>query len=634
MKGGLNLPGAVSYVTLQSTAVVVSPVPTPTPAGLPDPIVTNQAQAGLPPEGQITIPAGIFPNYYLRIIGSADGVTSPDGTYTTQTFNCLYQLTPSDFEDGISEAELIAEGYIQPAAGPWFSQYRFEREDGVTSNFVVISGDVIVLDGGYVEGDSNTSPSYSDVNDWFADNPGVTHTNAAVGGSDTNDIVNRRAAVVTAKPELVIIGSGTNDLLSYASAQAFFDDWFTRYIAPNRADLPGVKHAFMTLPPKNPATFPGFNARRAELATVLRAEVAAGRLDFILNRGENPNCCKDSDAPGTYFDAAGVHLTIAGHQLTKVGVAAGLEAWLADIQDVTPDAPSFTNVVNADESTEYSQQNVVTGIEPGAEIIGSMTGNGTIERNNDSAGTGNLDLMVGDFVTSRLTSAGAPATALTQVLSLADQQATFSVETAAAAGTAALSPSVTAIDAANVNYSSSTLSRDIVFEEGFHIVCTHSSGRRVTGVTIGGVAATLLIEGSTGSTDRHVAWWWIPSNRPAATHTVVMTGAGTLEYAGMQGYTWTGATATIHDTCIRSYGSGSNPYVAGDSLQVDTDGQAACACSCGATADVVWNNGTRDYSVNVATRYFSAARFDATATPSMTVAQFSAAGMVGVSFTL
>jgi hypothetical protein len=106
------------------------------------PTYTNTAAAGDPPVGEITFNADHEPGHYLRIIRSADGVTEPDGTYTTTTMTVDYQLQAADFLDGVSAAELAAEGYLDPT-GAWYQKAGIFAEGGTVENWSAeISGTV------------------------------------------------------------------------------------------------------------------------------------------------------------------------------------------------------------------------------------------------------------------------------------------------------------------------------------------------------------------------------------------------------------------------------------------------------------------------------------------------------------
>jgi hypothetical protein len=111
-------------------------------SGLTAPTYTNTAAAGDPPAGEITFNADHEPGHYLRIIRSADGVTEPDGTYATTTMTVDYQLQFDDFTDGVSAAELAAEGYLDPT-GAWYQKAGIFAEGGTVANWSTeISGTV------------------------------------------------------------------------------------------------------------------------------------------------------------------------------------------------------------------------------------------------------------------------------------------------------------------------------------------------------------------------------------------------------------------------------------------------------------------------------------------------------------
>lgn len=128
----------------------------------------------------------------------------------------------------------------------------------------------------------------------------------------------------------------------------------------------------------------------------------------------------------------------------------------------------------------------------------------------------------------------------------------------------------------------------IDFGAGLAIVCAHCNNRDITGVTIGGVAATLVtVVGRVAMYSRVLA--------TAGNYDVVVQGTGTMQYVGIISGTLTQyGSATPAATVIRTVAATGQPNVANGPLTVPANGIGLQFAGCsGASAPLLtWNTGS------------------------------------------
>lgn len=107
-----------------------------TPNGLSPLDVTLTTNAGAHPEVNIGLKADHFANDFLELQRFASADASG-----TKTLDISYQITLSDFSDGITNAELATEGYVDPTGGVYYQRYRIRNGWGAVSPWVGFAGD-------------------------------------------------------------------------------------------------------------------------------------------------------------------------------------------------------------------------------------------------------------------------------------------------------------------------------------------------------------------------------------------------------------------------------------------------------------------------------------------------------------
>jgi hypothetical protein len=147
---------------------------------------------------------------------------------------------------------------------------------------------------------------------YAAAHPSVVFKGLAVGGSAITTLQSRIQAVLTAKPKVFTVFIGANDLVTYASAQAFVDALFT-YTDQVRAT--GAKVAVATILPQQVAGQAAnntlHNTRRVEANKLIRAAVGS-RIDAVIDFAADPVMGPDAAASNTALYGDGLHPTDGG----------------------------------------------------------------------------------------------------------------------------------------------------------------------------------------------------------------------------------------------------------------------------------------------------------------------------------
>lgn len=268
---------------------------------------------------------------------------------------------------------------------------------------------------------------------WFANIPANKRNTKAVGGSSIANCKARVATVMANNFSDVMLACGANDLMSYASAQAFCDDVYA-YFDLCRAINPQVVRWAMGIgpidetAPANPGKT-GFNARRLQVNAILRAEVG-GRVDVYVPAFDQPalNNAAGSDV-AKYAD--GLHPTASTHALIANVTSVVASARMADISKLAPDQYVFTATNNAALNTRYNMYALITGIKLGASAAGSVTGTGDFARGYGVFGTTPISFITGDYVGAGMTSAASNSSARSTTTTIGGVSATYTVTTAA-----------------------------------------------------------------------------------------------------------------------------------------------------------------------------------------------------------
>jgi hypothetical protein len=148
----------------------------------------------------------------------------------------------------------------------------------------------------------------------------------------------------------------------------------------------------------------------------------------------------------------------------------------------------------------------------------------------------------------------------------------------------------------NINFAGTTATfAGINFGVGLGIVCIASSDRSISGVTVGGSAATLVSQNASGG--RFASIWKI-NVAAAGSKSVVATGSGTLKHIAIS--TGTLATSNQTETAVatpKNYAFTADPQALA-SITVPASGIALCALvSENVTAAITWGTGTQDANV-------------------------------------
>ena len=158
----------------------------------------------------------------------------------------------------------------------------------------------------------------------------------AVGGSGLNNLEARAPAELQQQPKVLTVLIGANDLVGYASAQAFVTRLFA-YTAPFKAA--GTKIAIGTILPQQVPSQPAnnvlHNTRRAQANTLIRAAVG-NQIDAVIDFGADPVMGVDTAPNDRTLYSDGLHPT------EGCGIGCGGQGKLAAIYKAAVDALLLT----------------------------------------------------------------------------------------------------------------------------------------------------------------------------------------------------------------------------------------------------------------------------------------------------
>jgi Domain of unknown function (DUF1996)/GDSL-like Lipase/Acylhydrolase family len=137
-------------------------------------------------------------------------------------------------------------------------------------------------------------------------NPSLDVRSLAAGGSRIQELEVRQAQIIAAKPAMVVVMIGANDLTWWDFAGASV--WAERVLAyMDKFRAAGIKTALHTVLPRTDALH---NTRRKEVNAIFRAAVP-GRIDAVVDAAANPAIGDDDDAASRVYYKDGLHLTDA-----------------------------------------------------------------------------------------------------------------------------------------------------------------------------------------------------------------------------------------------------------------------------------------------------------------------------------
>jgi lysophospholipase L1-like esterase len=293
------------------------------------------------------------------------------------------------------------------------------------------------------EGDSITFASGSYAELWADANAGVAFANYAQVSNGIAELNARLVSMMAVEdPSHLTVLIGTNDMNGgeFATAQDYVDAVLA-YVAAAKAIKPTLSVGVAGILPVSDSWWAsaGFNARRAEYNSLMRAEVGAG-IDFYIPLGDHPQM-EDAAAEDATLFGDEVHPTAAGYAVIAPVYAAVMDSILAGAADSVPGAFTFADT-GAELGTVYtSQAGPITGLGMGAAATAELSGAGEYMRGNADTGpgfgTGSLPFMNGDVVTVRHTSAVTPDTATNTVVTIGGAGDVFTTTTSSVSLTTA-----------------------------------------------------------------------------------------------------------------------------------------------------------------------------------------------------
>ena len=299
---------------------------------------------------------------------------------------------------------------------------------------------------------------------------------------------------------------------------------------------------------------------------------------------------------------------------------------ITDIDEV-PNAFSFTDITGATVSTLYTSNSItVAGMASGVSVPVTITG-GEYRKN----GTGSWLTTAGtatngDTFEVRGTSSAIGATAINVVLSIGVTSDTYTVTTA---GSVVIPTYITPPAGQNLSYSASVATFPAVsFPAGLAVVCVASPARKVSGLTIDGVAATLVAICSTDDNAQSSSIWQLVVT--AGSKDVVVTAVAGIEKIGIIPLSLAGAVTTPIDTAILAAASNPDPQNTTSSITVNPGGFGVAMIAGGNTA--TWLFGTEFAEFTVAGFSLSAASFTTSGTPSANGFSYGQPTMVAASW--
>lgn len=294
----------------------------------------------------------------------------------------------------------------------------------------------------------------------------------------------------------------------------------------------------------------------------------------------------------------------------------------ATILDVTPAAFDLGAITDADTSTSYESNEItVSGLSASASVPVTITG-GEYQKNGAAWTSAAGTARNGDDFEVRGTSSALGATAANVTLSIGGVSDTFTITTA---GSGIVATPSAAEPMINIVFADTSYTfQDVDFIAGLAVVTVVSSHRRISALTIGGNAATLVSQSQAANDSPHASVWQY-DGITAGDHDIVLTGPGGLAIMAVQAVTLVGANPTPFDTAIKPEGASGDPQVTTTALDVAAGGWGICGVyGDTAGADPTWNTGA-ELVDTAGDRRFTAATFTASAMPSVSGLGFGTA---------
>ncbi|MFD1787586.1 SGNH/GDSL hydrolase family protein [Sphingomonas floccifaciens] len=421
---------------------------------------------------------------------------------------------------------------------------------------------------------------------WAANNSDVTSQNFSQGGAGigspsdadadgANSFYGRLNALKAFAPVAVLMFFGANDVLSYGGTDAasYAASFIARYkdaVSALRAS--GVQLIGAgTLLPNGAADTQMHNDARVLVNVQLRAGVGDW-LDYIVPFGEHPLLTLANFQNSSYSDG-NVHPNAAGYAVLNEIAADVLGPIKARSTATTPTQFAFTDLNNQAAGSTAIGSVRVTGMGIGRRATQTMTGAGDMATGQGAFGTAARDVMNGDVALRRLVNSASADTAVDGPLTIGTTSDTFTVRTASASppvSFAALAGSTAQVN--ETQGSGPVTFAAIPFPAGRPVVALFKENTPPTGVTINGVAATLLV-----STDSAFYLYAGPANQALAAgdYDIVVSAPATSFY-GVK--VWAGAAANstkaIGQTAKLAYQyRGDGDHAADAALTVGIGGQ-------------------------------------------------------------
>lgn len=282
-------------------------------------------------------------------------------------------------------------------------------------------------------GDSITENAASAPNEWSDANPGVPYNNRSEGGKGLEYLEEQiEPAIDDDEASHIFFAMGANDLAHTSNT-----DFVAAYqaIAANaRALKPDVQIGAMGVLPASAArlgpSYADFNTRRNAVNASLRAAVGDW-LDFYVPIGDY-SLFPDAAADDPALSNDGLHWTgsaATAYPAMDLVHAAVLDSILAEDTGTTPNAFSFVPQTNAEPTTYYYAEIIVSGLGMGETATVTGSGDGAFRRGHESFGTSSFVVMNGDSVTARLEASATPVGVVNQTITINGVSATFTVTT-------------------------------------------------------------------------------------------------------------------------------------------------------------------------------------------------------------
>lgn len=153
--------------------------------------------------------------------------------------------------------------------------------------------------------------------DWAAKLPEVTVDNQGISGDSTSRIRARLDKVIEARPDLIFLQAGINDLGGQRREMAILESHWAIWNAL-KAELPGARLYLVSLFPVSERRYPGWNKKIKDLNLFLQRTAEEQGLVFI---DLFPQLIDQGGQLAQKYSYDGLHLS-----------AAGYEVWLAALR--------------------------------------------------------------------------------------------------------------------------------------------------------------------------------------------------------------------------------------------------------------------------------------------------------------